>query len=404
MLAAALILLNPSMYLPAFTGYLVGTDSTDRSDDGPVVLQSAKGSVLWGGYISNPGALTVKIRKGRETSSLGQIEVKGTKFRALINGDKGTFEVKNSGWYTFSFSQPSAFSNGVGSVETSKPSVQVLGLELEGSAVEGAKFNLKTRRNAASVHIGYPQANGQEVEWFYNEIQAKTDPLNSYYMACGFSRGYFGMQVNSGTERRVIFSVWDAGNEAVDRNKVSDDNKVRLLAKGTQVVADSFGNEGTGGHSHLVTAWRTNAPQRFLVHAKKDGTGTIYTGYYMASNQKVWKLIASFRAPKDGNLLRGLYSFNENFWGDNGHLKRAAEFGPAWIKSKSGEWQQLSTGRFTHDATGKSDRFDYDLTTKGKKWLLQNGGFEGITPKFGTLVEILERSQPPAIEFEALPK
>ena len=170
------------------------------------------------------------------------------------------------------------------------------------------------------------------------------------------------------------------------------------------MVADSFGNEGTGGHSHLVTAWRTNAPQRFLVHAKKDGTGTIYTGYYMASNQKVWKLIASFRAPKDGNLLRGLYSFNENFWGDNGHLKRAAEFGPAWITSKSGEWQQLSTGRFTHDATGKSDRFDYDLTTKGKKWLLQNGGFEGATPKLGTLVEILDRSQPPAIEFEALPK
>ena len=136
MLASALILLNPSMYLPAFTGYLVGTDSTDRSDDGPVVLQSAKGSVLWGGYISNPGALTVKIRKGRETSSLGQIEVIGTKFRALINGDKGTFEVKNSGWYTFSFSQPSAFSNGVSSVEASKPSVQVLGLELEGSAVE----------------------------------------------------------------------------------------------------------------------------------------------------------------------------------------------------------------------------------------------------------------------------
>ena len=49
------------------------------------------------------------------------------------------------------------------------------------------------------------------------------DPLWTYYMACGWHRGYFGMQVNSPTERRIIFSVWDSGNEAVDRGKVADD-------------------------------------------------------------------------------------------------------------------------------------------------------------------------------------
>lgn len=30
-----------------------------------------------------------------------------------------------------------------------------------------------------------------------------------YYMACGWHRGYLGMQVNSPTERRIIFSVRD---------------------------------------------------------------------------------------------------------------------------------------------------------------------------------------------------
>ena len=40
------------------------------------------------------------------------------------------------------------------------------------------------------------------------------------------------MQVNSTTERRIIFSVWDSGGEAVSRGKVSDENRVMLLAKG----------------------------------------------------------------------------------------------------------------------------------------------------------------------------
>ena len=44
--------------------------------------------------------------------------------------------------------------------------------------------------------------------------------MATYYMACGWHRGYFGMQVNSPTERRIIFSVWDSGGEAVDRSKV----------------------------------------------------------------------------------------------------------------------------------------------------------------------------------------
>ena len=31
------------------------------------------------------------------------------------------------------------------------------------------------------------------------------------------------MQVNSTTERRIIFSVWDSGNEGVDRKKVAEE-------------------------------------------------------------------------------------------------------------------------------------------------------------------------------------
>jgi hypothetical protein len=137
------------------------------------------------------------------------------------------------------------------------------------------------------------------------------DPVATYYMACGWHRGYFGMQVNSATERRIIFSVWDSGGEAVSRSKVADTNRVMLMGKGAGVNSGDFGNEGTGGHSHLVFPWKTGEKQRFIVTAKPvDATHTIYAGYYFRPDQQEWMLISSWKAPKEGGYLRGLYSFS----------------------------------------------------------------------------------------------
>jgi hypothetical protein len=196
-------------------------------------------------------------------------------------------------------------------------------LVLEGPAVEGAHFNLKERRNAASVHLAYPAPKDAKIAMFYNEVTAVEDPVATYYLACGFSRGYFGMQVNSPTERRIIFSVWDAGSgkDAKDRSTVEEENHTQLLARGEGVVASVFGNEGTGGHSLLVYPWKTVEAQRFLLTAKPDGTPTVYRGYWFHPEERRWMLIASFRASRDGRWLSGLYSFSENFDGRNGQLR-----------------------------------------------------------------------------------
>ena len=215
-----------------------------------------------------------------------------------------------------------------------KPAGDIEALVLQGPAAEEAHFNLKARRNAASVHLVYPVPTGTNVAAFYCEVTGLEDPLWTYYMACGWHRGYFGMQVNSPTERRIIFSVWDSGGEAVDRGKVADENRVKLVAKGEGVYAGDFGNEGTGGHSHLVYPWKTGEKQRFLVTAKPvDATHTIFSGYYFHPDKKQWVLISSWKAPKEGGYLRGLYSFSENFGGANGHLRRKALYGNQWIRT-----------------------------------------------------------------------
>jgi hypothetical protein len=222
------------------------------------------------------------------------------------------------------------------------------------------------------------------------------DPVATYYMATGWHRGYFGMQVNSATERRIIFSVWDSGNEGVDRSKVADENRTKLIAKGEGVQAGDFGHEGTGGHSHLVYPWRTGEKQRFIVTARPtDATHTIYAGYWFHPEKKEWMLISSWQAPRDGSWLHGLYSFSENFGGSNGHLLRKARFGNQWLRTSEGKWTEQTTASFGHDATGKADRLDRFMGVEDGQFFLSQGGFVPGFTKFGEKFSRPATGKPP---------
>ena len=236
--------------------------------------------VKWFGELKQPGELDAKLElvlaEGEELDL--RLTVAGQSKRVTARGagseivtvDFGTYKIAQPGYQSFA-------------LRSAAPAGEVRALVLEGTAVEGAHFNLKPRRNAASVHLGYPVEKGTEVSAFYCEMTGIEDPLWTYYMACGWHRGYFGMQVNSPTERRIIFSVWDSGGEAVDRKKVGAADRVQLVAKGEGVYSGDFGNEGTGGHSHLKFNWKTGERQRFLVTAEPvDATHTVFAGYYLS--------------------------------------------------------------------------------------------------------------------------
>jgi hypothetical protein len=277
--------------------------------------------------------------------------------------------------------------------------VTVEALELQGPAVRGAHANTEPRRNAASVHLRYPIDSSWRVTGFYTEVTAVEDPAQTYYMATGFARGYFGMQVNSATERRIIFSVWDAaeGATAMNRSTVAEENRTQLLAQGEGVEASAFGNEGTGGHSHLVYPWKTGSVQRFFVTAAPNGTNTDYTGYWYHPEKQAWMLIASFRAPKDGLGLRRLYSFSENFGGSTGHLPRKARYGAQWVRLDDGRWRELTTATFSHDATGKAARLDRFMGVEQGQFFLSHGGFVPGYTETGTAFTRPATGSPPVI-------
>jgi Domain of unknown function (DUF3472)/Domain of unknown function (DUF5077) len=373
---------SADLRVPAFTAYL-GPDANgaDVSEArGITGWHDAGLHVSWFGELKASGKLTaaVALKLPAGGKSKLQLAIGDEKHKAVASGDTvsfGEYKITKPGYVRFELTSFNGDAD-AGHIEA---------LLLDGEASVGAHFNLLPRRNAASVHLGYPTPKDAKIAMFYNEVTAVEDPVATYYMACGFSRGYFGMQVNSPTERRIIFSVWDAGSgqDAKDRRTVADEDHTQLLARGDGVEASVFGNEGTGGHSHLVYPWKTGQPQRFLLTAKPAGTHTVYTGYWYHPDKKQWLLMASFRAPKDGNWLGGLYSFSENFGGGNGQLRRKALFGPQWVAMDDGKWVELTKATFSHDGTGKADRLDRFMGVEKGKFFLSQGGFVPGVSKFG---------------------
>ncbi|MHB1035489.1 MAG: DUF3472 domain-containing protein [Pirellulales bacterium] len=405
-LAAMVGAARAELRVPGSTAYLAPDPSAARvsARSGVTGWKDPAVQVLWFGQINTPGELTctVVLRLPKGAASTLRLSVAGQSKEVKVAGDDanpveanfGAFPIDRIGYqrFTLQSADPPGKSQGA-----------VVALVLSGPAAEKAHFNLNPRRNAASVHLAYPVPKDVKVEAFYCEMTGLEDPLWTYYMACGWHRGYFGMQVNSPTERRIIFSVWDSGNEAVDRGKVAPDNRVQLVAKGQDVDAGDFGNEGTGGHSHLVYSWKTGEPQRFVVTAKPvDATHTVYAGFYFQPEKKQWILISAWKAPRDGGYLRGLYSFSENFGGDNGHVLRKALYGNQWIRSAEGKWIELVTASFSHDPTGKADRLDRFMGVEKNQFFLSHGGFVPGFTKYGEKFTRPPVGTPPALDLPAL--
>src|SRR6476646_550571 len=93
-----------------------------------------------------------------------------------------------------------------------------------------------------SVHLGYPAPEGTA---FSNEVTVESSAPGTYFMGCGWSTRYFGIQELGNGKKVVLFSVWDPAAGEAPR-KVPEEKRVNLLHKGEGVRVGRFGNEGTG--------------------------------------------------------------------------------------------------------------------------------------------------------------
>lgn len=261
-------------------------------------------------------------------------------------------------------------------------------------------------RRGPSVHLNYPLLDtAEKVECFYNEITVPkgNDVIGSYFMANGFAEGYFGIQVNSATERRVLFSVWSPYTTD-DPKAIPEDKKIVLVNKGKDVVTAEFGNEGSGGQSFLSFNWKAGVTYKFLTRAMPvQNNYTNYTSYFFAPELNQWLLIASFNRPYTNTYLTRLHSFLENFEPEKGNITRKAFYHNQWIRTSKGEWKPLTKAIFTGDATAKKAyRLDYSGGIENGKFYLRNCGFFNDSTKLNSVFEVEPTGLSPMIDFSLL--
>jgi hypothetical protein len=221
-----------------------------------------------------------------------------------------------------------------------------------------------------SVHLGFPAPEGIA---FYNEVAVQTSAEGTYFMVCGWSKGYFGIQELGNGKKLALFSVWDPAS-GEDPKKVPDEKRVKMLHKAESVRVGRFGNEGTGGQAFLDFDWKTGETYRFLVTAKADGTErTAYSGYIFLPEDKAWRHLVTFSTLTKGELLKGYYSFIEDFRRNkiSATKVRKAKFTNGWVKPVKGDWESLSKARFTGDS---NPVLNIDAGPSGRGFFLATGG------------------------------
>ncbi len=254
--------------------------------------------------------------------------------------------------------------------------------------------NFYWSRRGPSVHLNYSAPDN--TEWFYNEITvpAGEDKIGSYFMSNGFNGGYFGIQVNSATERKVLFSVWD-----------SDNGKTTLVRKGPGVVDNIFGGEGTGGQSYLVFNWKAGTTYKFLTQGKPDGKGsTLFSSWFFTPESGTWRFMATWNRPNTNTYLKGIYSFLENFIDVEGWQSRKAFYNNQWARSASGTWTELINAKLTADATAHNgQRKDYAGGVENGQFYLKNCGFFSQFVNYDSYFTRKATGMQPVIDLMKLP-
>jgi hypothetical protein len=254
-------------------------------------------------------------------------------------------------------------------------------------------------RAARSVHLHFPAPEGG---LFYNEMVVEESVPGSYFMACGWDTGYFGIQqLNRADDKVVLFSVWDP-TRGDDPNAVKGEDRVEVLAQGEGVRIRRFGGEGTGGQCMAPYSWNLGETNRFVIQAEVQGDKTAYTAYvWLTSKQNWWKL-ATFRTRTGGRLLRGYHSFVEDFRRDgrSAQQTRRAIYGNGWVRTSQDKWTALDHARFTASNAVWESRDNIDAGLASNRFYLATGGDTTSHTKLQGTIQLPEAAaKPPLLDF-----
>jgi len=345
------------------------------------------------------GTSVLKAMFGAESKD---VEVSSKEFKSVYIG---SYTIPSPGYYYVDI---------VGEKKVGRNFAEISDILLGGEATKNGVHYANEEyfywgRRGPSVHLNYsvPQQ-ASDVVWFYNEVNvpAGNDVIGSYFMANGFAQGYFGFQVNSSSERRVLFSVWSP-YDTQNPSEIPAEYRVVLRKKGNDVAINDFGNEGSGGQSYLIYNWKSSNTYKFLLKVEPvllEDNKTDYTAYFFAPEVGAWQLIASWRRPFTNTYAKSLYSFLENFETQTGPLGRMACYGNQWVYDTNNRWHELTSATFSADNTARDKaRLDYSGGIQENQFFLRNCGFFNETTPIDCSLTRIANGVAPNIDFSLLP-
>ncbi|XP_038059778.1 uncharacterized protein LOC119730816 [Patiria miniata] len=220
---------------------------------------------------------------------------------------------------------------------------------------------------ARSVHLRYDLPDN--VPCVCNEVCVDETRKGSYFCVIGFSRGYCGIQELSDGQKKLIFSVWDSESN----NDPTPENRVKVTYSGEGVEVSRFGNEGTGGKTMMPFDWKIEVPVKFKMEARdEDGVWTSFSCFVFIETSSSWFHIATLKTIANGDLLKSVYSFVEDFRRDFKSYEetRMAKFGDCFALNGDCE-TECRRAMFTADG---SPCKNIDAGCLDTKFFLETGG------------------------------
>ena len=178
----------------------------------------------------------------------------------------------------------------------------------------------KPPRAARSVHLGWT---APDADWFQLEMTVQESVPGSYFMACGWNTGYFGIQELSEGRKVVIFSVWDP-TRGDNPSQVKVEDRVELVAQRPDRANSTI---RWRRHGRTVYGWlRLVAGQalRFLLGAHVKDQKTEYAGYLFDEGESSWQQLVVFRVRTGANRYEGSIRSSKTFAVTTRVLNRSA--------------------------------------------------------------------------------
>ncbi len=196
--------------------------------------------------------------------------------------------------------------------------------------------------NAQAQHLWWNLNGQRDATCAYGEITVLATHPGIYYCGANWhpgepAGGYCGIQHNSPTEKRTIFSIWDT----------TPDLHPAVTAADAKTIFNRFGGEGTGAHTHMLWPWKLDETFQFFVQKtpgkKADTTDARY--YIFDPSQKKWLHSATITCPNGdkksvATIGGGLNSFLENFSGQDRDAPKVAIY-RLWLGTSAGNLKCL---------------------------------------------------------------